>query len=691
MLQFVVMRTSMRRRGVLVGAASLFFALLFCAPPASGFQAGITVPGSTSYPLGGMRRVGKTTMSSDLYSGLYGGIIDAGNGYGYFMTAHGINPGWFVKMNLQGPLPVEVGAASAASGEGNLDAPVIDAAAGYAYVVAATSPAKVLKFALGAGNAAPTYLGSTTLNAGEQSLGVVIDLRDADPANHFLYVATTQSPASVVKVSPGAGSALPSRVSSVTLPAGENALRRGVVDGNGYAYFGTLGLGGTLPRVVKIGMTSGSSAPVRIGSVLLDASTNYSIGSAVIDPANGYAYFGTYDAFVPAKVFKVALGAGAASPTLAGSVTLSAGPPAERELSCAVIDAAAGYAFFGTDHTYAAKIFKIRLGAGAAAPTETGVLQLLSGTQPNPADGVNVLNSPETLYGEVFLQSAVADLSGYAYWGTDSTKGQVVKTALSEKGALKGTKLGLASPGPVQDVAFYAHAPGGSVRLAIYDDQSPKNLLWQSSAVPNGGGWIVVPVTAGAPSSLSLVPGTYWLAWQTDSSSDVPSYTAGSAGDGFFVEQAFGAAPATLPAAISTSERWSMYIDVGLPTPASFHSLSPCRILDTRLPAGPTGGPSLAAGGTRTVTVANVCGVPVGATAVAANVAVTQTAAGGNLTVYPGGTALPPTSTINYRAGQTRANNAILALGAAGDVSIYCSMSGAGTADVILDVAGYFQ
>jgi hypothetical protein len=134
-----------------------------------------------------------------------------------------------------------------------------------------------------------------------------------------------------------------------------------------------------------------------------------------------------------------------------------------------------------------------------------------------------------------------------------------------------------------------------------------------------------------------------------------------------------------------------MYIDVGLPTPVSFHSLSPCRVLDTRLPAGATGGPSLAAGGTRTVTVANVCGVPAGAAAVAANVAVTQPAAAGNLTLYAGGTALPQTSTINFRAGQTRANNAILALGAAGDVSIYCSMPGAGTVDVILDVSGYFQ
>jgi hypothetical protein len=280
---------------------------------------------------------------------------------------------------------------------------------------------------------------------GEYGGGTVIDTRDPDPVNHYLYISTSGSPAEVVKVAPGAGNALPSRVSAVTMQPGENFLRRGAADlGNGYAYFATLSVSGTVyPTVVKIGLTAGSAPPARIGAVQLDGATPYSIGSAVLDVGNGYGYFGTYDvSLVPAKVFKVSLGAGAAAPTLIGSVTLSAGPPAERELSTAVIDPASGYAFFGTDHTYGAKIFKIRLGAGNALPTEAGLVQLQSGTQPNPPDGQNVINIPETLYGEVFLQSSMIDpVSGYAYWGTDSHRGQVVKTAISEKGALKGTRV----------------------------------------------------------------------------------------------------------------------------------------------------------------------------------------------------------------------------------------------------------
>jgi hypothetical protein len=45
---------------------------------------------------------------------------------------------------------------------------------------------------------------------------------------------------------------------------------------------------------------------------------------------------------------------------------------------------------------------------------------------------------------------------------------------------------------------------------------------------------------------------------------------------------------------------------------------------------------------------------------------------------------------VNYRAGRTRANSAILGLGAAGDVRIDCNQA-AGSTDVVLDVSGWFE
>ena len=395
------------------------------AAAAPNVEAGQAPPGVVTASTGGMQRLGKLTLSSGSYSGLYSAVIDLVNGYAYFATANSINPGWVIKVNIQGPLPVEVGAVAVQPGEYNLDVGVIDVAAGYAYFGTTASPGKVVKIALGAGNNPPTYVGSLTLNAGEDSTwGAVID-----PANGYAYFATNTTPGRVVKVALGAGSALPTRVSALTLNAGEDHIRRAVIDAaNGYAYFATAG---TTPKVVKVALGAGNAAPTRVGAVTLDPVTPYNIGSAVIDPANGYAYFGTYDVAasrVPAKVFKVAPGAGNAAPTLVGALTLNAG---ERELSTAVIDPASGYAYFGTDHTYPAKIFQIKLGTGAALPTETGVLQLQGGTQPNPPDGQNKINNPETLYGEVYLQSAVIDPArGYAYFGTDSNHGQVVKVAL---------------------------------------------------------------------------------------------------------------------------------------------------------------------------------------------------------------------------------------------------------------------
>ena len=80
----------------------------------------------------------------------------------------------------------------------------------------------------------------------------------------------------------------------------------------------------------------------------LDAATlqgaDASLSSAVIDPSNGFAYFGM--STHPAGVLKVALGTGSGPPTRVGVATLGSG---EEYPNCAAIDAANGYAYFGLD------------------------------------------------------------------------------------------------------------------------------------------------------------------------------------------------------------------------------------------------------------------------------------------------------------------------------------------------------
>jgi hypothetical protein len=124
--------------------------------------------------------------------------------------------------------------------------------------------------------------------------------------------------------------------------------------------------------------------------------------------------------------------------------------------------------------------------------------------------------------------------------------------------------------------------------------------------------------------------------------------------------------------------------------PSRFFTLPPCRVVDTRNPNGPGGGPALVANGVRDFTLPGNCGVPATARAVAVNLAVTGPTAPGFLTLYPTGFPQPPAATINYGAGQTRGNNAIVPLGAGGAIRAFCFQT-SGSTHFILDVTGYFE
>jgi hypothetical protein len=92
----------------------------------------------------------------------------------------------------------------------------------------------------------------------------------------------------------------------------------------------------------------------------------------------------------------------------------------------------------------------------------------------------------------------------------------------------------------------------------------------------------------------------------------------------------------------------------------------------------------------RTFTLAGQCGVPAAAKSVSANLTVAQPSSAGHLTLYPAGGAVPPTSTLNFAAGQTRANNAVLSLSASGAITVL-SAQPSGTVHFILDVTGWFE
>jgi hypothetical protein len=120
---------------------------------------------------------------------------------------------------------------------------------------------------------------------------------------------------------------------------------------------------------------------------------------------------------------------------------------------------------------------------------------------------------------------------------------------------------------------------------------------------------------------------------------------------------------------------------------ALYNTIQPCRIGDTRT----TLAPALVGGTVRTFDIAGLCGIPATAQAVSFNFTVVGPTAGGDLRIFPGDAALPTVSTINYRAGQVRANNAILLLGPSGDISVRVDQAGTSTVHLIIDVNGYFE
>jgi hypothetical protein len=119
-----------------------------------------------------------------------------------------------------------------------------------------------------------------------------------------------------------------------------------------------------------------------------------------------------------------------------------------------------------------------------------------------------------------------------------------------------------------------------------------------------------------------------------------------------------------------------------------FHPVTPCRAIDTRAPSD---GPALQGGTSRTFNLAGLCAVPPTARSASVNITITQSPVPGDLRLYPGGTSLPLVSAINYSPGQTRANSAIVTLGAGASLAVQSDQAPGTSVHFILDVNGFFE
>jgi hypothetical protein len=120
----------------------------------------------------------------------------------------------------------------------------------------------------------------------------------------------------------------------------------------------------------------------------------------------------------------------------------------------------------------------------------------------------------------------------------------------------------------------------------------------------------------------------------------------------------------------------------------AFFPVAPCRVVDTRQPAGPLGGPTLSANTSRTFPIlSSSCNLPASAQAYSLNYTVVPRATKlGFLTTWPTGQSQPTVSTLNASTGAITANAALVPAGTNGDVDVFVTDN----TDLVIDVNGYF-
>lgn len=205
------------------------------------------------------------------------------------------------------------------------------------------------------------------------------------------------------------------------------------------------------------------------------------------------------------------------------------------------------------------------------------------------------------------------------------------------------------SPGSV-----ISEADAGSQIVTVTGSPTGCQSAWNASG---NGSWITVSPQHGIGS------GSVTVSWEQNSGGPRAG-SATIAGMSFVVNQS---------AAVSIR---GLYL------------ITPCRMIDTRAAAD---APALAAGATRNIVAAGRCGVPPAAIALVANLTAVNPTTVGWMTLFPGpaGSTRPGVSTLNYRTGRTRANNALVGIAADGSLNVF--NAGMEPVDFIIDVTGYFR
>jgi SpoIID/LytB domain protein len=119
--------------------------------------------------------------------------------------------------------------------------------------------------------------------------------------------------------------------------------------------------------------------------------------------------------------------------------------------------------------------------------------------------------------------------------------------------------------------------------------------------------------------------------------------------------------------------------------PLLFNQIAPRRLVDTRIGLNASRAP-VAGGCVLSLRPASIAQLPAAARAVSLNVTVTDPLAAGFVTAYPCDRGVPLASTVNFRAGQTVANQVSVPLDGNGEVCVYALQR----TELVIDLLGWF-
>jgi hypothetical protein len=316
----------------------------------------------------------------------------------------------------------------------------------------------------------------------------------------------------------------------------------------------------------------------------------------------------------------------------------------------------------------------------------------------------------------VAVYSSDPSVNGWQVYGGTSASSPIIAAAFALAGHLAAGTY----------PASYLYADTAD----LYDVTSGSNDIWEPTIVctvfylchgvvgydgptglgtPNGVHAFTAPTVPGKPTNLVAVAGNKkvgltWTAPADNGGSTITGYTVTSAPGSKTCTWTSGPLSCTVTGLTSgQSYTFTVTATNGVGTgPASdpsagvtpfagatYHPLTPTRILDSRSNTGFTGplSPEVA----KTFQVTGVGGVPAGATAVTGNLTVTAQTAFGYLYIGPVAMNNPTSSTLNFPTGDDRANAVTVALSSTGSLSVtYVDPWTSQSAQAIFDVTGYF-